>query len=212
MSMGRHGHSSSKLRAELWALAFLAVLSGPCAAAEANGLNSGIAAFPVSASAANGPRSYYLEALINDQPTGLLLTILRRGDNWLIPKKHLQALELKVDDLRANDAGLVALNAIGGLRYRYDAPAQRLYLDVETERRKLRVVRSPLESQFGDTASGALINYDVAFQQQEGKGVLRAYSEQRLFGNQGVLSNTGISSVGSGVQDYVRLDTVWTRA
>lgn len=212
MSTGRHGRSSSRFRAELWALAFVASVSGPCAAAETNGLNFGIAALPVLVSDTKSQQSYFLETLINDQSTGLVLTCFRSGDDWLIPQKQLQAIDLKVDDLPVDDAGRVALSTIAGLRYRYDATTQRLYLGVEAERRKLRVVRSPAEPKLGDTASGALLNYDIAFQHQNGSGVLRAYSEQRLFGNQGVLSNTGISSVGSGVQNYVRLNTVWTRA
>lgn len=212
MSTGRHGHSSSRFRTELWALALAAVLPGPCAGAETHGVHSGIAALPLLISDAKQQQSYYLETLINDQSTGLVLTCLRRDDDWLVPKKQLQAIELRVDDLAADDGGYVALSTIDGLNFRYDESTQRLYLEVDPERRKLRIVGSLTEPRFGETASGALVNYDVAFQQQQGKGVLRAFSEQRVFGRQGVLSNTGISSAGSGVRSYVRLDTVWTRA
>ena len=212
--MEKRAHTHSRSRINRGVLVLVAVLYGHGAVAESDPEEfiSGIAAVPLAASAAHSRNSYYLEVLVNEQPSGLILSCTRRGDAWWTPAQQLLALGLRTDDLQPDPEGRVDLGAISGLSYRYDAARQRLHLTVLNTRRELHVLRREPQSRDGDSAAGALINYDAIVEQLLGESTFRAYTEQRGFGDWGVISNRGTYTTAAGEGHYLRLETQWFHA
>ncbi|MGH8131218.1 MAG: fimbria/pilus outer membrane usher protein [Steroidobacteraceae bacterium] len=204
----------SRSRVDRAWLAAAALLCGPAAIAGADdsAFSRSIADAPPSGSAVPAAKSYYLEVLVNGQPTRLIVTCEERGGAWWMPLAHLKALGLRVDDLRPDAAGWISLAAVSGLSTDYDPASQRLHLAVLASRRNLNVLRHVPKSREGDSAAGALMNYDALTEWQSGTTVFRAYTEQRAFGDWGVISNSGTVTSAHGASEYLRLETLWTRS
>jgi outer membrane usher protein len=117
-----------------------------------------------------------------------------------------------VDDLPADPQGWVALENVSGLSFEYEAAAQRLQLTVLASRRNLNVIRRVPQARDGDSAAGFLVNYDGLAEELSGSGAVRAYTEARAYGDWGVASNRGTLSFVGGSEEYLRLETLWTRS
>ena len=209
----------SRSRVDRAWLAAAALLCGPAAVATAalagpddSALRRSIADAPPPDAAVPAARSFYLEVLANGQPSRLIAPCEERGGAWWMPLAHLKALDLRVDDLRPDAAGRVSLDAVSGLSASYDAASQRLHLTVPASRRNLNVLRHVPKSREGDSAAGALMSYDALAEWQGGTSIFRAYTEQRAFGDWGVISNSGTVTSAHGVGEYLRLESFWTRS
>lgn len=204
----------SRSRVDRAWLAAAALLCGPAAVANPDDSASSrsIADAPRSASAVPASRSYYLEVIVNGQPSRLIVTCEERGGDWWMPLAHLKALGLRVDDLRPDAEGWISLAAVTGLSASYESASQRLNLTVLASRRNLNVLRHAPQARDGDSAAGALMNYDALAGWQGDATVFRVYTEQRGFGDWGVVSNSGTLTTIGGGSHYLRLETFWTRS
>src|SRR5688572_10310577 len=86
---------------------------------------------PVPTAVAATEQRLFLEIFHGDRPTGLLAEMRLRGDRlWATPDELRQVGLVLPADLAADADGLVPLDALPGLSWRYDAAAQRLHLDI----------------------------------------------------------------------------------
>ena len=89
------------------------------------------------ARASNAPRParldgpYVLAVVVNGEPTGLIAPFVRRRGRWFVRAGDLRALGLNSPELSTQDVTEVALDALRGIRYAYDAPTQTLELTVD---------------------------------------------------------------------------------
>lgn len=156
----------------------------------------------------------YLDVIVNQVPTGHLLTVAMQDDRLHLWPEQLSRIGLLFEDLREQAA--MPLDGIPDLEHRYDAEEQRLYLHAPAHRlgRSLQVHGVERTSVLRATASpGALLNYDLHLASTDaGDRQLIAITGLRAFARQHVLENTAISRLSSWGEDsaYVRLDTQWT--
>lgn len=156
----------------------------------------------------------YLDVIVNQVPTGHLLTVAMQDDRLHLWPEQLSRIGLLFEDLREQAA--MPLDGIPDLEHRYDAEEQRLYLHAPAHRlgRSLQVHGVERTSVLRATPSpGALLNYDLHLASTDaGDRQLIAITGLRAFARQHVLENTAISRLSSWGEDsaYVRLDTQWT--
>ncbi|MFK3737710.1 fimbria/pilus outer membrane usher protein [Massilia sp. TN1-12] len=157
----------------------------------------------------------FLEVSINGQPTGIVASFMQGPKGLRSPVQNL--VDLGLDPRRFGVAGQEAfeLDAVAGLRYRYDAAGQRIDLVLDDslqapqELRARRVQAPALPS--GDAGRGLLLNYTLHGQSGYGTAV-NAITELRYFDANGVVSNTGAAVLRGTDTGYVRYDTTWVRA
>jgi outer membrane usher protein len=210
--MEKPANTRSRACADRVLLALAALVCGyaPMAAADNPGLSRSIADVPLVAPAQPHSRLYFLEAIVNGQPRNLIVTCEERSDGWWIQRAHLAALGLRVDDLSADAQGWVSIAAVSGLSGNYEAATQRLQLTVLASRHNLHVLRHAPTARDGDSAAGALVNYDALVEQQDDVSTVRAFTEERAFGDWGVFSHSGTLTAHGDERDYLRLETFWT--
>jgi len=159
------------------------------------------------------PMQLFLELVLNELQTGQIIEVQAVGEHYLVARRDLIAAGLKLD---AEGADPVALDSLAGVRSTYEQELQQLKLDVPVEwlpRQQIGVANA------GDrieavSSLGALLNYDFFYSDTEGgDAVASAYTEQRVFGDKGLLSNSGVyrqSFGGEGDLDgYYRYDSYW---
>ncbi len=159
------------------------------------------------------PQEVYLEVVLNGQPTGQLLRFQATGDALSCSARDLSAIGIDIGKLGAEPSSEVALNAIDGLRYRYDTAAQRVELSVPDRWRRPYVVDARQLSSVPAASSGRglLLNYDAYLQNDSGSR-LALWSELRYFAPSGVLNNTGTFYANDASRRYVRYETAWSRS
>ena len=154
----------------------------------------------------------YLEVMVNGESTGSVARFADRGGTLLTPLDELRDLGLQADPALADAQGLVPLDRLPGVTWRYDPGMQRVYLNVADSSRiptqlgARNRLRPPVTA-----GTGFVLNYDAYAQPDTGQQ-LGLYSEQRFFHPGGVFSNTGVATVYDNDTRYVRLDTNWTHA
>ncbi len=220
--MGRRAATRSRVRVERARCTAAALLCGPAAAIgfgaaalAADGVASSYSIADAPASRADpqvATTTRYLEAFVNGVPARLIVTCEERNGSWWVPLAHLAALDLRVDDLAPDAQGRVSLDEVSGLTAAYEPASQRLQLTVLSSRRNTTVIRQALKSRDGDSAAGAVVNYDLLAEQQGDTSIFRGYSEQRAFGDFGVVSNSGTATSAGSDSRYLRLDSYWTRS
>ena len=139
---------------------------------------------------------------------------LRDGQLYAEPRT-LEAAGIRVDDLKANADGWLALSSIPGLRATYSSPRQQAILEVTEARLTTRQIGyAPPPVPKATPGLGFVLNYDVSYTRQFGEAQsnqLGVWSEQRFFTPFGVFDNTGTWVNESGDSNrYTRLDTNWT--
>jgi outer membrane usher protein len=164
-----------------------------------------------AASRAVAGRDLYLEVMLNGQRTSLIAHFRERDGKLSATAKDLSELGIATDKLGAADTATLELDQIAGLRYRYDAAAQSIDMEVPDAIRKPYTfdTRELTATPNATSSRGFLINYD-AFAQTQSNAQLALWSEQRYFDPAGVLSNTGIAYLYSDLHRYVRYDTSWS--
>jgi len=154
----------------------------------------------------------YLEVIVNGESTGSVARFTDRDGMLLTPPEELRDLGLQADPALVDAQGLVALDRLPGVAWRYDAAMQRVYLTVDDSQRiptqlgTRSRVRPPVTP-----GLGFVLNYDAYAQPDTGQQ-FGVYSEQRFFHPGGVFSNTGVATAYGVDTRYVRLDTNWTHA
>jgi outer membrane usher protein len=156
-------------------------------------------------------RDLYLEVMLNGQRTSLIAHFRERDGKLNASAKDLNDIGIATDKLGAVDGASLELDRIPGLRYRYDAAAQSIDLEVPDAIRKPYTfdTRELTATPNATSSRGFLINYD-AFAQTQSNAQLALWSEARYFDPAGVLSNTGIAYLYSDLHRYVRYDTSWS--
>lgn len=168
---------------------------------------------PDTAEAPNGT-VLWLELVINQRPTGHVVTVAQRDGHF-----YLNASELRAALVPVTEQGEVAVDLLEQVTTRYDTAQQRLCLDVPP---------NWLPAQFLDSddtpvripprvSPGMLVSYDVYVHDSPHQTHASLWHEWRLFGAHGTLSSTGLyrqplsgSDVSASLPTgYVRYDTHW---
>lgn len=154
----------------------------------------------------------YLEVWLGDRPVGKIAHFkLRDGLLWTTPS-DLADVGVVVDSRIAVDAdGMLPLDRLPQLRYRYDVANQRVVLDVPTAMRPNQILGyTQPAAVHADRGNGLVLGYDSYATNQNGQTSLSVATALRWFGKAGTLEQTGLSRAGSQSTGYKRLDTRWT--
>lgn len=182
---------------------------------------------PVSARSA-AAMDLYLQVSVNGYDSQLIghFVVLENGRLAATPEE-LKELGFRIDGLARNAGGLVELDRIADIRYRYDPARQSIDLTAPDSRRIARRydagpggTRETESRDVPRAEPGAVLNYlvygsshaplwDVWSMPKQ--GAVSASLDGRFFGPAGVLSQTGIVTAnGDGLRDSIRLDTTWS--
>ncbi|KQP43666.1 fimbria/pilus outer membrane usher protein [Pseudorhodoferax sp. Leaf274] len=175
------------------------------------------------AAAALGGATLYLELVVNQQATGQVVPVLVRDGSYYVAADTLRALHVRTP---ATGSQMVAVDRIEGLGVRYDSVAQRLELMLPPAWLPDQQLGTggPVGRLRPLVGSGFLLNYEIyASNPGRAEASTSLWTEQRWFGDWGLLSNTGVArhtrsgggGAGSdgagfaGSQGYLRYDTSW---
>ncbi|GAB3382055.1 fimbria/pilus outer membrane usher protein [Lysobacter fragariae] len=163
--------------------------------------------------AAANDQPLYLEVYFDERPRGQLVQVRLRDGRLHATVDELKSIGIVVDPALASPAdGLVALDAVPGLAYRYDVPAQRLIFTLAPTLRPNQALGyrapQPVEASRG---TGLLLNYDAYARRFDGHDTASLATLLRGFGRFGAIETSALSRAGDGGGDaYQRLDTRWT--
>lgn len=177
-------------------------------------LGSGLQAQPApTVLAAGAPIDVYLNVSFNGQPTHYIARFQDQRGRLSARGLDLRAVGIDIQSLGVSDYQDVALDEIPGLKYRYDAAAQEVDIDMPAQHRiPGRVDARGLPPVAAATSDrGFLVNYDL-YARTERENPLAIWSEQRYFDRHGVLSNTGTAYLYQDLRRYIRYDTSWTHS
>ncbi|MPZ17795.1 MAG: fimbria/pilus outer membrane usher protein [Luteitalea sp.] len=154
----------------------------------------------------------YLEVFHGARSTGLVVRLRLRDGQLRAARADLRAVGLIVpDETELDSEGLISLDALPGLVYRYEPASQRLVLQIPPDLRPVQrlgyqtpavvdVRRDP----------GWLLGYDAYSRALNGDQTFAVASSLRRFGPAGAIELTGVSRAGDNAIGYQRLDTRWT--
>lgn len=161
----------------------------------------------------------YLEIVVNGQPGGQVLPVEYRGGHYYLTPDQLRNAGVP---LQQTGAQPVAIDQIDSrLQVRYSGETQQLLITVPGDwLPSQRIGEGPSENYLpAESSPGLLFNYEVYASQtpdSQTHGFVSAWTEQRLFGGFGAVTNNGIyrRDLGSaeGVESenrYIRYDTQW---
>lgn len=152
----------------------------------------------------------YLNVVINGESRNQIARFSVAGDRLFVRPEDLSTLGLDVAAMGLSGTGETALDAVRGLRYRYDTGRQEVAMQVETTLLRpfamdSRGVAPPPPA---TSSRGLVLNYD-AYAQSRRENLLALYTEARYFNPSGVFSNTGIGYLYRDFRRYVRYDSYW---
>lgn len=152
-------------------------------------------------------QALFVELIVNGVSSETIVPLQIADDRMMI-EGHL----LRRSGLAFVSEGLLDLATLQGVRSSYDIATQTLNLDVEPELLPARRVSSARNTRLPTVADyGAMLNYDAYAQRSGGATTASLWSEQRLFGPAGTLSNSGTIRLASGggakAKAYLRFDT-----
>ncbi|MFC5570446.1 fimbria/pilus outer membrane usher protein [Lysobacter yangpyeongensis] len=165
-----------------------------------------------AATGAGDTQLLYLEAYLGERPLGQLARVQLREGRLFITPDDLRRLGVVVDPaLPTDESGLIALDAVTGLSYRYDVEGQRLILDVAPQLRPNQSLgyRIP-EAVEATRSAGLLLDYDAYGRSTDHEDTLSLGTMLRAFGRFGAIDNSFVSRAGDRADAYQRLDTRWT--
>lgn len=193
----------------LLAMASLARADGAAASGE-SGADPGPARLPSDPAA---PNELYLEVSVNAESTGLILRFTQVGKGLRSSVANLQQLGLDPARLGAPGQAEVALDAIPGLGYDYDAARQSISLQVADELRSPYRISARTQAQTAPArvTPGAVLNYEAYAELGQTRRVA-LFNDVRYFNDSGVFSNTGTLNLGTDQRKYMRFDTFWSHA
>lgn len=184
------------------------------------GVLAGLTAGPLSAQPLPPPpargvpaaMTLYLELVVNELASGQVVPVQLRDGQYHVAAAQLQALHVRTG---SGPQELVAVGRLPGVTVQYDSVGQRLKIQVPPEwlpaqSLGARGAAGPVPAR---TDAGLLLNYD-AYAGNIGRtgAYLSVWSEQRVFGPWGLLSNTGVQrqDFDGGGSGYIRYDTRWS--
>jgi outer membrane usher protein len=162
-----------------------------------------------------------LEIVLNGKATQRVVPVHYRDGHYYLQVQVLQELGLPLtatEQLPQNSAE-VAVDTLSHVHAEYDGEVQQLLLDVPgdwlPDQRFSTSEKKPFEKAYSHF--GFLTNYDIYASRSGSKGsdeLFSLYSEQRLFGSLGAVTNQGIYQYQSGGDQaksnrYLRYDTFW---
>ncbi|WFR80335.1 fimbria/pilus outer membrane usher protein [Janthinobacterium rivuli] len=188
----------------------MAPLARADAAVAVTGADPGPASLPSDPAA---PNELYLEVTVNAESTGLILRFTQVGKGLRSSVANLQQLGLAPARLVAPGQAEVALDAIPGLSYEYDAARQSVSLQVADDlRAPYRIsARTAAQTPPSRVTPGAVLNYE-AYAELGRTRRAAIFNDVRYFNDSGVFSNTGTVNLGADQRKYMRFDTFWSHA
>ncbi len=173
-----------------------------------------LAAWSVSMALNAQDMQLYLELVVNQLPTGRVIGVVERNGRHFVGRDELLAVGVQLG-VRQTDE-VLPLDEIAGLHSEYDEGLQRLLLVVPSAWLAHQEIGSTrlFEPADAQRSPGALFNYDLYYSDTSGAArSLSAWTEQRVFNDYGLVSNTGIwrrsFSFAGGDDGYSRYDTSW---
>lgn len=156
-----------------------------------------------SARAQATAQTLFVELYVNGAPRPGLVELRMEGERLTVAASALREAGIAV---RGEEA--VDLKA-AGFRPVYDPLGQTLHLTVPAALLPVSYRSGPArERVLAEAATGATLNYDLFVHTGGGRTSASAWSEERVFGGFGSLSNTGVLRAGSGLGNgYLRYDT-----
>ncbi|GKX53946.1 outer membrane usher protein [Leminorella grimontii] len=162
--------------------------------------------------------SLMLEPVINGRPGQNVLAVDYKDGHYYISASELSRLGLPVD---ASSTEKIAVDEIKDVTVTYEGESQKLFISVPTEwLPEQRLSASRLSSAAAaENPLGLLLNYDIYASHSSDDSspdAVSAYTEQRVLGLFGSLSNSGVynqhingESEDENNHRYLRYDTVW---
>lgn len=155
----------------------------------------------------------YLEVTVNGEALPFIVHFRATEKKLSIAGSDLARIGVAINTLHIAAAAEVQLDAIPGVRYRYDQTHQRVAITLpDNVRKPFRIDSRQLPQAMAATSGrGFVLNYD-AFAQSETDHRFALWMEQRYFDPDGVFSNTGIAYLDAATRRYLRYDTSWSRS
>lgn len=161
--------------------------------------------------------TYYLRIVVNGQSNQQIVPVVFRQGHYGVEAGILVHNHIKFNK---QNAGLVDVDVIPGVKTTYDPANQQLKLTVPSNWLPEQNISNNNQSPYTpiQNNSGLLLNYDAYYlDPNKSANTLAIWLEQRLFNNDGILSNSGTyRSVLKGNHDelnikdgYIRYDTYW---
>lgn len=187
----------------------------PSAAARSN--DASYDDIPAAASASDASQliaaaPLQLEIVVNGVPSGVIVPVWTDGTRLWILAGDLRALSLPAE---GEAAARIALDELPGVTVDYDAPNQRLKLQVPPAwlRPQTLDLGSGRELNRARSSFGFLLNYDLyATYSASASPNAALWTDLRSFGPAGLFSSTGVLRVRRGGTSYTRYDTRWIRS
>ncbi|CAJ4343788.1 fimbrial usher protein [Burkholderia pseudomallei] len=167
---------------------------------------------PVPGADATVPASdLYLGVSLNGQPTHLIVHFVVADGRFYASQDDLNDIGVATSRLRQPANALIALDALDGLRYRYDAARQTIDLDAPDSLRIPHTfdTRALAPTVPASAGRGVVLNYDL-YAQTADRASAALWHEARYFDPAGVFSSTGVAYFQHGGQRYTRYDTSWS--
>ena len=185
-------------------LAGLLALALPVGSAHAASADSLLPVASGASMTTGAPVHLFVELTVNGVAVPGIVEIVQQDGHMLV-----DAATLRAAHVAATGEGLLNLSQVRGIDADYDAEQQRLHLTVADDLLPINAVAADARAQMPiSTSPGALLNYDLFAQRAGGRTSLSLWSEQRLFGPLGILSNTGVLRTGGFTRSgYIRYDT-----
>jgi outer membrane usher protein len=139
-------------------------------------------------------QSLFVELIVNGKSSETIVPLLMAKGGMTLDADILRSAGIPV----ANE-GPVDVTRLERVRADYDVATQTLHLDVAPELLPVRHVAPDARDRLHTVADyGAMLNYDAYVQRSGGTTSASLWSEQRLFGPLGTLSNSGTIRIASG--------------
>ncbi|MBA2934771.1 fimbrial biogenesis outer membrane usher protein [Sphingomonas sp. CGMCC 1.13654] len=162
------------------------------------------AALPAFEAATTADQPLFVELVLNGQAGGDIVPMRVANGHELVDAAALRKAGLTV----AGD-GPVDVSQIKGVQSTYDAAGQTLNLNVSPDMLPTNHISAYARKQVQTIADlGAMLNYDAYVQTGDGVTTASLWTEQRVFGPFGTISNNGTLRTGTGLKTgYLRYDT-----
>jgi outer membrane usher protein len=166
----------------------------------------------------NDELTYHLGISINGADRHRVEPVLQRQGRWWMQADALKNLGVHIP---TESSGLVSLDSVPGVSATYDGANQMLHIIVPSDWLPSQHIhgRDLIPDIQARSSFGALFNYDIYYSDpsRRAQSYVSAFSEQRIFSDFGVMSNTGVytrhfgqrSGFGNQRERYMRYDTYW---
>nr|WP_246201419.1 fimbria/pilus outer membrane usher protein [Budvicia diplopodorum] len=162
--------------------------------------------------------SLMLEIVINGKQTQQVVPVRYRSGHYSISSENFNGLGLP---MKFDDSPEVEIDTVKGLDVTYDSAAQQLLINIPTEWLPEQNISQYEQAGYeaSDSTLGMLFNYDVYAShstEMTQNDAISAFTEQRLLGPFGIVSNNGVynqqvngENISTSQNRYIRYDTKW---